>query len=135
MPGRLPHRPDRDEYFMLQAALAGMRSNCATRRVGAVIARDRRQAATGHNGAPSGTPNCHEGRCGQDPEQEIVAELGACVLARMYGVERRADSRMAYIAGHAKAKPLAELGAACLRMANRTMKVVRLMLSDADRLA
>ena len=77
----------------------------------------------------------HEMRGGQDPEQEIVAELGACVLARMYGVERRTDSHMAYIAGYARAKTPAEVGAACLRMAERTMKAVRLILSDAAGLA
>ena len=77
----------------------------------------------------------HDMKDGQDPEQEIVAELGACVLARLYGVERSAESHMAYIAGYAKAKTPTETGAACLRMAERTMQAVRLILSDAAKLA
>ena len=42
-------RPSWDEYFMLQAELAKLRSNCMTRKVGAVIVRDHRQIATGYN--------------------------------------------------------------------------------------
>lgn len=56
-------RPSWDEYFMLQAELAKLRSNCIARQVGAVIARDHRQLATGYNGTPPGTRNCHEGGC------------------------------------------------------------------------
>ena len=43
-------RPNWDEYFMLQAKLAALRSNCITRNVGAVIVRDHRQLETGYNG-------------------------------------------------------------------------------------
>ena len=42
-------RPNWNEYFMLQAELAKLRSNCMTRQVGAVIVRDHRQFATGYN--------------------------------------------------------------------------------------
>ena len=35
-------RPNWDEYFMLQAELAKLRSNCITRQVGAVIVRNHR---------------------------------------------------------------------------------------------
>lgn len=56
-------RPDWDEYFMLQAELAKLRSNCIARKVGAVIVRDRRQIATGYNGTPPGIRNCYEGGC------------------------------------------------------------------------
>jgi len=35
-----------DEYFMLQAELAKLRSNCVTRQVGAVIVRNHKQCAT-----------------------------------------------------------------------------------------
>lgn len=47
-------RPSWDEYFMLQAELAKLRSNCMTRQVGAVIVRNNRQIATGYNGTPPG---------------------------------------------------------------------------------
>ena len=56
-------RPSWDEYFMLQAELAKLRSNCITRQVGAVIVRNNRQIATGYNGTPPGIKNCFEGGC------------------------------------------------------------------------
>ena len=56
-------RPTWDEYFMLQAELAKLRSNCITRHVGAVIVREHRQIATGYNGTPPGVKNCYEGGC------------------------------------------------------------------------
>lgn len=56
-------RPSWDEYFMLQAELAKLRSNCLTRQVGAVIVRSHRQIATGYNGTPPGVKNCYEGGC------------------------------------------------------------------------
>ena len=56
-------RPAWDEYFMLQAELAKLRSNCITRQVGAVIVRDHRQLSTGYNGTPPGIKNCYEGGC------------------------------------------------------------------------
>jgi dCMP deaminase len=56
-------RPDWDTYFMLQAEIAKLRSNCLTRHVGAVIVKDNRQIATGYNGTPSGIKNCFEGGC------------------------------------------------------------------------
>lgn len=48
---------------MLQAELAKLRSNCITRKVGAVIAKNHRQLATGYNGTPPGMVNCYEGGC------------------------------------------------------------------------
>src|SRR5215475_15765483 len=57
------HRPDWDEYFMLYAEIAKLRSNCMTRHVGAVIVKENRQIATGYNGTPSGIKNCFEGGC------------------------------------------------------------------------
>ena len=56
-------RPDWDTYFMLQAEIAKLRSNCLTRHIGAVIVKDNRQIATGYNGTPHGIKNCFEGGC------------------------------------------------------------------------
>ena len=56
MPAQI-ERPSWDDYFMLQAELAKLRSNCMTRKVGAVIVRDHRQIATGYNGTPPGIKN------------------------------------------------------------------------------
>jgi dCMP deaminase len=56
-------RPDWDTYFMLQAEIAKLRSNCLTRHIGAVIVKENRQVATGYNGTPPGIKNCFEGGC------------------------------------------------------------------------
>lgn len=60
---RRENRPDWDIYFMLQAEIAKLRSNCLTRQVGCVLVRENRQIATGYNGTPSGIRNCFEGGC------------------------------------------------------------------------
>jgi len=77
-------RPDWDEYFMLQAELAKLRSNCMTRHVGAVIVRNNRQIATGYNGTPPGVKNCFEGGCKRcqdriDGKIQSGAGLDRCV--------------------------------------------------------
>lgn len=51
-------RPSWDEYFMLLAKLAAVRSTCNSRLAGAVIVRERQVLATGYNGALSGQPHC-----------------------------------------------------------------------------
>ncbi len=56
-------RPGWDEYFMKMAQVAALRSNCAKRKVAAVIVRDKRVISTGYNGTPRGTKNCFEGGC------------------------------------------------------------------------
>ncbi len=56
-------RPSWDEYFMNIARQVASRSNCVKRKVGAVIAKDRRIISTGYNGTPRGTRNCNEGGC------------------------------------------------------------------------
>lgn len=58
-----PGRPTWDEYFMAIANLAGTRSTCRRRQVGAVLVRDRHIIATGYNGAPEGLPHCLEVGC------------------------------------------------------------------------
>ncbi|MGN6348200.1 MAG: deoxycytidylate deaminase [Candidatus Nitrosocosmicus sp.] len=56
-------RPNWDVYFMIQAVLAKLRSNCLSRQIGAVIVKDNRQISTGYNGTPTGLINCFEGGC------------------------------------------------------------------------
>ena len=56
-------RPDWDQYFMMIAGLAAMRSNCMKRRVGCVIVRNRRIISTGYNGTSHHAINCNEGGC------------------------------------------------------------------------
>ena len=60
---KMKDRPNWDTYFMLQAEIAKLRSNCLSRQVGCVIVKDNRQIATGYNGTPSGIKNCFDGGC------------------------------------------------------------------------
>jgi len=66
-------RPPWDEYFMNIARVVASRSNCIKRKVGAVIALDRRIISTGYNGTPRGIRNCNEGGC---PRCAGAAESG-----------------------------------------------------------
>jgi dCMP deaminase len=66
-------RPPWDEYFMSIARVVASRSNCIKRKVGAVIALDRRIISTGYNGTPRGIRNCNEGGC---PRCAGAAESG-----------------------------------------------------------
>ena len=87
-------RPSWDEYFMSIARVASSRSNCIKRKVGAVIARDRRIVSTGYNGTPRGIRNCNEGGC---PRCAGAAEAGTrldeCVCSH---AEENALTQSAY---------------------------------------
>jgi dCMP deaminase len=61
-------RPTWDEYFMLQAVLAGTRASCEFVYAGAVIVKDKRVIATGYNGAPPGVDNCLDLGCRKERE-------------------------------------------------------------------
>lgn len=56
-------RPGWDEYFMNIALVVASRANCSTRKVAAVVVKERRIISTGYNGTPRGTKNCNEGGC------------------------------------------------------------------------
>ncbi len=70
---RTHRRPGWDDYFMNIAHEVAQRSNCIKRRVGAVIARDRRIISTGYNGTPRGATNCNAGGC---PRCNALAKSG-----------------------------------------------------------
>ena len=104
-------RPNWDEYFMLQAELAKLRSNCVTRQVGAVIVRNHRQLATGYNGTPPGIKNCFDGgckRCQLRMEGKIKsgegldrclcnhAEANAIMHCAILGIEAGAEGAILY---------------------------------------
>ncbi len=53
-----------NKYFMDIAEVVRTRSDCLTRKVGAVIVNpNNRIIATGYNGSPKGIKNCNEGGC------------------------------------------------------------------------
>ena len=51
-------RPSWDEYFIEMSKLVSTRSNCVSRKVGAVITVDNQVVSTGYNGAPKGIEHC-----------------------------------------------------------------------------
>jgi len=96
-------RPSWDAYFLSIARVIATRSNCVKRKVGAVIAVDRRIISTGYNGTPRGVRNCNEGgcpRCNSFVEQgtrldECLcshAEENAITQAAYHGVSVRGGS-------------------------------------------
>ncbi len=100
-------RPTWDEYFMLQAELIKLRSNCAIRKVGAIIVKNNRHVAAGYNGTPPGIKNCYEGgcaRCKQRMNEEIEsgmflercmcthAEANAIIHCALFGIKITNDS-------------------------------------------
>lgn len=88
-------RPSWDEFFLHIAAVAGTRSPCCKRKVGAVLVQDNHVLATGYNGPPKGAPHHTEETCvrigipsGQQPETVccVHAEVNAIALAAYHGV-------------------------------------------------
>ena len=91
-------RPDWDEYFTEMARLVSTRSNCVSRKVGAVITVDNQIVSTGYNGAPKGLKHCVDnGGClrklnniESGTRQEICravhAEQNAIISAAIKGV-------------------------------------------------
>lgn len=57
------NRPSWDEYFIEIAKLVAARSNCISRKVGAIVVKDKMIVSTGYNGTPRGIKNCDEGGC------------------------------------------------------------------------
>lgn len=70
---------------------------------------------------------------GQDPVQETVAQLGACVLAKLYGYDVE-DYTWNYISAYADSKNPQEIGAMCFKTLGRVQKVIDAILSDAESL-
>ncbi len=91
-------RPSWDEYFINIAELVATRSNCESRKVGAVITIDNQIVSTGYNGAPKGLHHCIDsGGClrrlqkiESGTRQEICravhAEQNAIISAAIKGV-------------------------------------------------
>ena len=85
------------EYFMKIAYLVAERSTCLRRKVGAIAVKDKRIAATGYNGVPSGLAHCEEVGClrermgipsGQRHElcRGLHAEQNVIIQAATHGV-------------------------------------------------
>lgn len=70
---------------------------------------------------------------GQDPEQETVAQLGACVLAKMYGYDSESYT-WNYIAAYAEADSPQDVGQMCFKVLSRVQKAITVILDDAESL-
>jgi dCMP deaminase len=85
-------RPDKDEYYLIMAAAASLRSTCARRKVGCVLVDDNnRIMATGYNGPARGAAHCIDYPCagahlptgmGLDLCEAIHAEVNAIAYCR-----------------------------------------------------
>lgn len=91
-------RPSWDEYFIEMTHLVATRSNCVSRKVGAVITVDNQVVTTGYNGAPKGLHHCIDsGGClrklnniesgtRQEVCRAVHAEQNAIISAAIKGV-------------------------------------------------
>lgn len=85
-------RPTWDEYFMLQAKVAALRSTCLSRPIGCVLVKDNNALATGYNGAVNGQEHC--------------TDLGYC-QRRALGLSDGQKDR-GCVAAHAEANAIAQ---------------------------
>lgn len=82
------NRITRDEMVMAMAVIAGMRSTCQRKQVGAVIARDGRVLSIGYAGAPSGFEHCSAAVCdlSKPCDRTVHAEANAVAFAAKEGI-------------------------------------------------
>ena len=66
----------------------------------------------------------------QDTIQEIVAQVGACVLSKMYGYDHE-DYTWSYISHYAKTQDTRELGQFVIRLMGRIQNIIDDILKDA----
>ena len=66
----------------------------------------------------------------QDPIQETVAELGACVLAQIYGHDIKGEA-YDYIASYAGSRTPTEVGKLCMKVVTRVGNILDRILDDA----
>ncbi len=88
------------QYFMIEAKIASLRSGCNSRPTGAIIVKDKRIIATGYNASPSGCFQCTDNgpffcyrRANQISDNEkysscksIHAEQNAIIQAATHGI-------------------------------------------------
>ncbi len=68
---------------------------------------------------------------GQDPRQEAIAELTACVLASVYGYDSVSQS-WNYIAHYSNEKTPVAVGRMCMGVLTMVQKILQIILSEAD---
>jgi hypothetical protein len=69
---------------------------------------------------------------GQNPEQEIIAEFSAAVLARLYGMSERTGTAYDYIKVYAEKAGIEDPIKAVTRVMGKVQKVVNLILNQSE---
>jgi dCMP deaminase len=119
-------RPNWDTYFMLQAEVAKLRSNCLSRQVGCVIVKDNRQIATGYNGTPSGIKNCFDGGCPRCLDKQNNKIKSGENLERCYCTHAEANAIMQcalFRTGSTKGSTLYSTFSPCLECSKMAISV------------
>jgi hypothetical protein len=66
----------------------------------------------------------------QDPEQETIAQLSACVLASIYGYDSEIEYTWNYIGSYAEGKTPEMVGKMCLRVLAKVQKILKMILDE-----
>src|ERR671925_1496169 len=122
----MKNRPNWDIYFMLQAEIAKLRSNCLRRQVGCVIVKENRQIATGYNGTPSGIKNCFEGGCPRCMDKQNNKIKSGENLERCFCTHAEANAIMQcalFRTGSTKGSTLYSTFAPCLECSKMAISV------------
>jgi dCMP deaminase len=64
-----------DKYFHDVCIAISKKSPCLSRKIGAIIAKDKSIASTGYNGPPRGTPHCGHERFMKDKQLDLLAQF------------------------------------------------------------
>lgn len=78
-------RPTKDEHFLMIAEVAGQRSPCLRRKVGAAIVRNGTPISLGFNGPARGVPNCNEVGCLKEQNNEGRGTYVSCRAGPLHG--------------------------------------------------
>ncbi len=122
----MKNRPNWDTYFMLQAEIAKLRSNCLSRQVGCVMVQEHRQIATGYNGTPSGIKNCSEGGCARCLDKQNNKIKSGENLERCFCIHAEANAIMQcalFRTGSTKGSTLYSTFAPCLECSKMAISV------------
>jgi len=70
-------------------------------------------------------------KAGQDPEQELIAQLSACVLGSLFGFDVKAYT-FDYISSYIGSKDPAIVGKKCLRVLSKVQKILNMILEESN---
>lgn len=70
-------------------------------------------------------------KAGQDPEQELIAQLSACVLGSLFGFDVKAYT-YDYISSYIGSKDPKVIGKSCLRVLSKVQKILNMILEESN---